>query len=72
MKIISKGDFWKFQRFLSTNKLLITSNNTDNGNNDSQYFYEDVVYRIDKRGNVELVIAMKNDYNDLSTESKSS
>ena len=53
-------------------KLLITSNNTHNSNNDSQCFYQDVVYRIDKSGNVEFGIVMENDDHDLSTECKNS
>lgn len=34
-----------------------------------QYFYEDVVYRVDKRGNVEFGIVMGNDDPDSSDES---
>ncbi|XP_015597896.1 (E3-independent) E2 ubiquitin-conjugating enzyme UBE2O [Cephus cinctus] len=34
-----------------------------------QYFYEDVVYRVDKRGNVEFGIVMENDDLDSSEES---
>lgn len=40
-------------------------------NNESQYFYEDVVYRVDKRGNVEFGIVMENDDQEQSDESES-
>lgn len=36
---------------------------------ENQYFYEDVVYRMDKRGNVVFGIVMENDDLDLSEES---
>lgn len=36
---------------------------------ENQYFYEDVVYRVDKRGNVVFGIVMENDDQDLSEES---
>ncbi|KYN08640.1 PREDICTED: (E3-independent) E2 ubiquitin-conjugating enzyme UBE2O [Cyphomyrmex costatus] len=36
---------------------------------ENQYFYEDVVYRMDKRGNVVFGIVMENDDLDLSDES---
>lgn len=39
---------------------------------ESQYFYEDVVYRVDKRGNVEFGIVMENDDQDMSEESEDS
>ncbi|KAK2588919.1 hypothetical protein KPH14_001776 [Odynerus spinipes] len=34
-----------------------------------QYFYEDVIYRVDKRGNVVFGIVMENDDQDMSEES---
>lgn len=37
-----------------------------------QYFYEDVVYRVDKKGNVVFGIVMENDDQDLSEESSDS
>ncbi|XP_011313716.1 E2/E3 hybrid ubiquitin-protein ligase UBE2O [Fopius arisanus] len=39
---------------------------------DLQYFYEDVVYRVDKRGNVEFGIVMENDDQDMSESSSDS
>lgn len=36
---------------------------------DDQYFYEDVVYRVDKKGNVEFGIIMENDDQDMSDDS---
>jgi len=36
---------------------------------ENQYFYEDVVYRMDKRGNIVFGIVMENDDLDLSDES---
>lgn len=39
---------------------------------ESQYFYEDVVYRVDKRGNVEFGFVMENDDQDMSDESSDS
>ncbi|XP_063972384.1 (E3-independent) E2 ubiquitin-conjugating enzyme UBE2O [Diachasmimorpha longicaudata] len=39
---------------------------------DLQYFYEDVVYRVDKRGNIEFGIVMENDDQDLSESSSDS
>ena len=36
---------------------------------DNQYFYEDVVYRVDKKGNVEFGIIMVNDDQDMSDDS---
>ncbi|XP_058790331.1 (E3-independent) E2 ubiquitin-conjugating enzyme isoform X2 [Phymastichus coffea] len=36
---------------------------------ESQYFYEDVVYRVDKRSNVEFGIVMENDDHELSDDS---
>ncbi|XP_012526593.1 (E3-independent) E2 ubiquitin-conjugating enzyme isoform X1 [Monomorium pharaonis] len=39
---------------------------------ENQYFYEDVVYRLDKRGNVVFGIVMENDDLDLSEESTDS
>ena len=36
---------------------------------DDQYFYEDVVYRVDKKSNVEFGIIMENDDQDLSDDS---
>ena len=38
------------------------------GSSESQYFYEDVVYRVDKRGNVEFGIVMENDDEDMSDD----
>lgn len=38
---------------------------------ESQYFYEDVVYRVDKRGNVEFGIVMENDDQELSDDESS-
>lgn len=37
-----------------------------------QYFYEDVVYRVDKKGNVVFGIVMESDNEDLSEESSDS
>ncbi|KOX68893.1 Ubiquitin-conjugating enzyme E2 O [Melipona quadrifasciata] len=37
-----------------------------------QYFYEDVVYRVDKKGNIVFGIVMENDDQDLSDESSDS
>lgn len=37
-----------------------------------EYFYEDVVYRVDKRGNVVFGIVMENDDHDMSEESTDS
>lgn len=55
------------------NNLLVSTNNSNNStNNESQYFYEDVVYRVDKRGNVEFGIVMENDDQELSVESETS
>lgn len=34
-----------------------------------QYFYEDVIYRVDKKGNVVFGIIMENDDQDMSDES---
>ncbi|KAK0174078.1 hypothetical protein PV328_007194 [Microctonus aethiopoides] len=45
---------------------------TNNVPVESQYFYEDVVYRVDKRGNVEFGIVMENDDQDMSDESEDS
>lgn len=39
---------------------------------ENQYFYEDVVYRVDKRGNVVFGIVMENDDQDMSEESSDS
>ncbi|XP_015108296.1 (E3-independent) E2 ubiquitin-conjugating enzyme UBE2O [Diachasma alloeum] len=39
---------------------------------DLQYFYEDVVYRVDKRGNIEFGIVMENDDQDMSESSSDS
>ncbi|XP_032676891.1 (E3-independent) E2 ubiquitin-conjugating enzyme UBE2O isoform X1 [Odontomachus brunneus] len=39
---------------------------------ENQYFYEDVVYRVDKRGNVVFGIVMENDDHDMSEESTDS
>lgn len=39
---------------------------------ESQYFYEDVVYRVDKRGNVKFGIVMENDDQDMSDDSSDS
>lgn len=36
---------------------------------EDQYFYEDVVYRVDKKGNVEFGIIMENDDQDFSDDS---
>lgn len=36
---------------------------------DDQYFYEDVVYRVDKKSNVEFGIIMENDDHDMSDDS---
>ncbi|CAB0038957.1 unnamed protein product [Trichogramma brassicae] len=38
---------------------------------DNQYFYEDLVYRVDKKGNVEFGIVMGNDDQDMSEDSSS-
>lgn len=52
---------------------MATTNSTASINNascnENQYFYEDVVYRVDKRGNVEFGIVMENDDQDLSDDS---
>lgn len=39
---------------------------------ENQYFYEDVVYRVDMRGNVVFGIVMENDDQDMSEESSDS
>lgn len=39
---------------------------------EKQYFYEDVVYRVDKRGNIVFGIVMENDDHDMSEESTDS
>lgn len=39
---------------------------------ENQYFYEDVVYRVDKRGNVVFGIVMENDDHDMFDESSDS
>ena len=39
---------------------------TQENNTECQYFYEDVVYRIDKKGTVEFGIVMENDDQDMS------
>ncbi|XP_014214684.1 (E3-independent) E2 ubiquitin-conjugating enzyme UBE2O [Copidosoma floridanum] len=50
--------------------MAVPINNSPTINNvDTQYFYEDVVYRVDKRGNVEFGIVMENDDQELSDES---
>lgn len=45
---------------------------TNNGITESQYFHEDIVYRVDKKGNVEFGIVMENDDQDMSDESEDS
>lgn len=36
---------------------------------ENHYFYEDVVYRVDKKGNVEFGLVMENDDQDMSDDS---
>lgn len=45
---------------------------TNNVITESQYFHEDIVYRVDKKGNVEFGIVMENDDQDMSEESEDS
>ena len=61
-------------KITSTTTTTATTNNASINNaallaSENQYFYEDVVYRVDKRGNVEFGIVMENDDQDLSDES---
>ncbi|XP_011503542.1 PREDICTED: E2/E3 hybrid ubiquitin-protein ligase UBE2O [Ceratosolen solmsi marchali] len=49
----------------------MTTINNSGTSSEKQYFYEDVVYRVDKRGNVEFGIVMENDDQELSDESSS-
>lgn len=44
----------------------------NNVSSDLQYFYEDIVYRVDKRGNVIFGIVMENDDQEMSEESSDS
>ncbi|XP_034940517.1 (E3-independent) E2 ubiquitin-conjugating enzyme UBE2O [Chelonus insularis] len=43
-----------------------------NSTTECQYFHEDIVYRVDKKGNVEFGIVMENDDQDMSEESEDS